>query len=140
MRKSYGFGVGVVIALALALGGAGVASAEEEFVGQTYAEAQQAISKAGLTSRVGTTVGGDLPTDKCIVSGSRTVEIVGSSGYTGGSEIVLDLDCSLAAASQSEQQQQAPQETQATQEDVQEGQEESALLQESNPDESGAVN
>lgn len=140
MRKSYGFGVGVVITAALALGGAGVASAEEEFVGQTYAEAQQAISKAGLTSRVGTTVGGDLPTDKCIVSGSRTVEIVGSSGYTGGSEIVLDLDCSLAAASQSEQQQQAPQETQATQEDVQEGQEESALLQESNPDESGAVN
>ena len=140
MRNCYGFfGVGVVIAAALALGGAGIASAEEEFVGQTYAEAQQAISKAGLTSRVGTTVGGDLPTDKCIVSGSRTVEIVGSSGYTGGSEIVLDLDCSLAAASQSEQQQ-APQETQATQEDVQEGQEESALLPEANPDESGAVN
>ena len=140
MRKSYGiFGVGVVITAALALGGAGVASAEDEFVGQTYAEAQQAISKAGLTSRVGTTVGGDLPTDKCIVSGSRTVEIVGSSGVTGGSEIVLDLDCSLSAAAQNEQQQ-APQESQESQEGAREGQEESALLQEANPDESGAVN
>jgi hypothetical protein len=139
VRKSYGFGVGVVAAAALALGGSGIASAEEEFVGETYAEAQQAISKAGLTSRIGATVGGDLPTEKCIVSGSRTVEIVGSSGFTGGSEIVLDLDCSLSMASQNEQQQ-APQESQAAQEGAREGQEESALLQEANPGESGSVN
>ena len=94
----------------------------------------------GSTPEVGA-VGGSPPAgvDRYGAGPPRTVEIVGSSGYTGGSEIVLDLDCSLAAASQSEQQQ-APQETQATQEDVQEGQEESALLQEANPDESGAVN
>ncbi|MCB1287910.1 hypothetical protein [Mycolicibacterium sp.] len=139
MRKYYGFGISVVAVAALALGGSGVAAADDEFVGETYAEAQQAISKAGLTSRIGTTVGGDLPTEKCIVSGSRTVEIVGSSGMTGGSEIVLDLDCSLSVASQNEQQQ-APQESQESQEGAREGQEESALLQEANPGESGSVN
>lgn len=138
MRKSYGFGIGVVIAAAVALGGSGVASAEEEFVGETYAEAQQAISKAGMSSRVGTTVGGDLPTEKCIVSGSRTVEVVGSSGMTGGTEIVLDLNCSLSVASQNEQQQ-APQQSQAAQEGARQGEEESALLQEANPGESGSV-
>lgn len=102
MSKSRGVGLVVIFGAAAmaAIVGSGVASAQEEFVGQTYAEAQQAIAKAGLNSRIGTTMGGDLPTDKCIVSGSRTVEVLGASGMTGGSEIVLDLNCTLSAASE----------------------------------------
>jgi len=81
-----------------ALCGSGIAAADDQFNGQTYAEAEQALSKAGMSSRVGTVSGDQLPTGQCIVTESRTMGVVGSSGATGGSEVVLDLDCNETAA------------------------------------------
>ena len=89
--------VGVALAAAM-LFTPGIASADEQFEGQTYAEAQQALSEAGMTSRPGTVVGGALPTQQCRVTGSQTQDIVGTSGFSGGTEVILDLDCNLASA------------------------------------------
>jgi hypothetical protein len=87
----------IAVALVSVLGSAGAASADSQYNGQTYAQAQAAITKTGMTSKIGTVVGDQVPTAQCIVTGSRTLEVLGSSGTTGGSEVLLDLDCSSAA-------------------------------------------
>jgi hypothetical protein len=97
MRASYVLGIAVTAAAMGAVGGSGVASADNEYSGQTYAHAQQAITNAGLTSRVGSVVGDQLPTDQCMVAESRTVPAIGSSGATGSNIVVLDLDCTNSA-------------------------------------------
>lgn len=90
--------LGVALAAGAMLCAPGIASADEQFEGQTYAEAQQALSAAGMTSRVGTVVGDALPTQQCTVTGSRTEDVMGTSGFSGGTEVILDLDCNLASA------------------------------------------
>ncbi len=113
------------IALA-ALCGSGIASADEKYDGQTYAEANQAVSEAGMTSKIGSVTGDDLPTEQCTVTGSHTMSVVGSSGATGASEVVLNLNCNKTAGTTGQEGESAQQDSQ-TAAGAQESAEESQL-------------
>ncbi len=82
-----------IAAAMAALCSTAIASADEQYNGQTYAEAQQALSEAGMSSTVGSVTGDELPKAECIVTGSHTTPVTGASGATGKSEVVLHLDC-----------------------------------------------
>ena len=77
---------------------AGFAHADNEYAGQTYGEAQQAIQQAGGTDTIATVVGDQLPTTQCRVTGSRTAGFLDSSGNNPGGRILLDLNCSAELA------------------------------------------
>lgn len=102
MKKYLAIGIGAVSAAAasLAMFGSGVASATNEYAGQTYADAAQAISDAGQSATIATRVGDFLPTDQCMVTGSRTANFLDSSGTNAGGRVLLYLNCnnSFAAA------------------------------------------
>ena len=111
---------------AVALFAAGTAHADSEYVGQTYAQAQQTIQQAGGTDTVASVVGDQLPTTQCRVTGSRTAGVLDSHGNGATGRILLDLNCNAdlsgsgtagnpAATPQDQQDQQAQQQAQAQQ-------------------------
>ncbi len=91
MKKSLARGVGVLAGAAagVALFGSGSASAVDEYKGLTYAQAAEYAGSVKVVSRVGQ----DLPTDECIVTGSRTSSFLDSSGNNQGYKVLLDLNC-----------------------------------------------
>ena len=91
MKKSLARGVGVVgsAAVAVVLFGSGSASAVNEYVGLTYEQAASYGARLVITSRIGQY----LPTDECIVTGSRTSSFLDSSGNNRGYTVLLDLNC-----------------------------------------------
>ncbi len=95
MKKQLAIGVGAVGAAAasFAVFGTGVASATNEYAGQTYADAAQAISDAGQSATIATRVGSFLPTDQCMVTGSRSANFLDSSGVNPGGRVLLFLNC-----------------------------------------------
>jgi hypothetical protein len=95
MNRALVGGIGVVAgtAASLALFGSGVAAADNEYAGQTYADAAQEISDSGQSVTIATRVGTFLPTGQCIVTGSRTANFLDSSGYSSGSRVLLNLNC-----------------------------------------------
>ena len=97
LRSLIGLGIGVAGASA-AFFGAGVASADNEYAGQTYAQAQQAIQQSGGTDTVATVVGDQLPTTQCRVTGSRSAGFLDSSGNGATGRILLDLNCNADSA------------------------------------------
>lgn len=131
MHKSVAFGVAITAAAMTAWSGSGIAYADDDFSGQTYAEARDAITKAGMTSRMGSVVGDQLPVDQCVVSGSQSAEAVGSSGFSSGTEIVLDLDCNAAGAKAGTQQ------SEQAADDAQESKNQSLLEEQATPDQAG---
>jgi hypothetical protein len=82
--------IGTAFALTAAFG-TGTAVAVNEYVGQTYNDAANAISSSGSTPRIGTRFGTFLPTGACIVSGSRSLS-------TSGGVVQLDLNCNYMFA------------------------------------------
>lgn len=84
---------------AAGLFGAGVASADNEYAGQTYADATKAITQTGGTDTISSVVGDQLPTSLCQVTGSRSASFLDSSGNNPGGRILLDLNCNAAVAS-----------------------------------------
>lgn len=102
MNKSLVVGMGAVGAAAasLVLFGSGVASADNEYAGLTYADAAQEISNNGQSVTIATRVGSFLPTEQCTVTGSRTANFPDSSGNRYGDRVLLNLNCnnSFAAA------------------------------------------
>jgi len=79
-----------VVALVMLLG-SGVASANpyDPYVGQTYAKVAEATrGRAVIASRVGSY----LPTEKCIITGSRRTGFKDSSGK-GSTTLLVDLNC-----------------------------------------------
>ena len=102
MKKPFVLGIGAVgvAAASFAVFGSGVASAVNEYAGQTYADAVQAISDSGQSATIATRVGSFLPTDQCIVTGSRSANFLDSSGTNAGGQVLLYLNCnnSFAAA------------------------------------------
>ena len=80
--------------------GSGTASATNEYAGQTYNDAAQAISDAGQSPVIATRVGSFLPTGSCVVTGSRSANFLDSSGTNSGGRVLLYLNCnnSFAAA------------------------------------------
>lgn len=82
----------------LALVGSGSAGAINEYDGQTYADAANAIGQSGGTAKIATKVGSFLPTEQCIVTGSRTASFLDSSGNNAGGLTLLDLNCNYMFA------------------------------------------
>ena len=82
MKKSLASGVGVAAALVVVVG-SGLAGATNDYVGQTYEQASSSINGWGGTPVIATREGSFLPTEQCIVTGSRS--------STHGT--LLDLDC-----------------------------------------------
>jgi hypothetical protein len=102
MKKPVVLGIGAIGAAAasFALFGSGTASATNEYAGQTYNDAAQAISDAGQSPVIATRVGSFLPTGSCVVTGSRSANFLDSSGTNPGGTVLLYLNCnnSFAAA------------------------------------------
>lgn len=92
MHTTFARGAGVVgAAFALTLVcGTGTASASNEYVGQTFNEAANAISSNGQSYRIQTRFGTFLPTGACIVSASRVNSFDGV--------VRLDLNCNYMFA------------------------------------------
>ncbi len=88
---------GAATALA-ALFGVGTSAAINEYEGQTYADAANAISQSGGTAKISSKVGSFLPTNSCIVTGSRTASFLDSSGNNSGGKVLLDLNCNYMFA------------------------------------------
>lgn len=93
--------IGTAAAVAAALCCAGVATADQQVVGLTYDQAKQELSKAGMTIKIGTTIGDELQTGQCVVTQARTAPTMGTSGDTGSKEVILDLNCNRTAATTS---------------------------------------
>jgi hypothetical protein len=76
--------------VAVVLFGSGLASAINEYAGLTY---EQAASN-GATLKVASRVGQYLPTDQCLIIGSRNSISLDSSGQNASAGAVLvDLNC-----------------------------------------------
>ena len=88
-----GIGAAGAAAASVAVFGSGIASATNEYAGQTYADASKAISDAGQSATIATRVGSFLPTDQCIVTGSRSADFLDSSGTNPGNRVLLYLNC-----------------------------------------------
>lgn len=82
----------------IAVFGSGVASAVDEYKGQTYNDAAGAISKAGSTPIIATKVGSFLPLGQCVVTGSHNADFLDSSGKNGGGKVLLNLNCNYTFA------------------------------------------
>ena len=93
-----GVGAVGVAAASFVMFGSGTAAAINEYAGQTYADAAQAISDAGQTATISTRVGSFLPTDECIVTGSRSANFLNSSGTNAGGRVLLFLNCNNSFA------------------------------------------
>jgi hypothetical protein len=100
VKKYLTVGIGAVGAAtaSFAVLGSGIASATNEYAGQTYADAAQAISDAGESATIATRVGSFLPTDECIVTGSRSADFLDSSGVNAGGRVLLYLNCNSTFA------------------------------------------
>jgi hypothetical protein len=100
MYSAIGVGAVSAAAASFAVFGSGIAAATNEYAGHTYADAAQAISDAGQSATIATRVGDFLPTDQCMVTGSRSANFLDSSGTNSGGRVLLHLNCnnSFAAA------------------------------------------
>ena len=76
-----------------ALFGTGSAAAIDEYKGQTYNDAANAIAGAGQTPIIATKVGSFLPTGACMVTGSHDGNFLDSSGNNPGGKVLLSLNC-----------------------------------------------
>ena len=80
-------------AIALTLVGAGVATADDQVVGQTYKDAKAAIGQMGLTPVVATTVGDRKDWDDCIVTSANKAPFLDESGNKTGNQMLVNLNC-----------------------------------------------
>lgn len=100
-------GTGAVLAISAAsaalLLGSGVAEASStpNVVGQKYSDAQTAITGAGMTAVVSTTVGDQLDRADCQVVNqvSRTVQPPENSSGSATNELLVSLNCDAPEAS-----------------------------------------
>jgi hypothetical protein len=98
------FGVGVVtmvVAAPLTENFVAQASSGPQVVGQKYSDASTALSGAGFTAVVSTTVGDQLSWPNCVVT-QQQVRTIPAQENTGGSatnQMLVSLDCDAAVAS-----------------------------------------
>ncbi|MDX1888191.1 PASTA domain-containing protein [Mycolicibacterium sp. 050158] len=90
-----------VLALAVTMigGSVAVASAAPNVVGMTYDKAKAAVSQAGLTAEVSTSVGTELQQGDCVVAGQglRPASTFGQQSVP--SKVLLFLNCNASIAS-----------------------------------------
>lgn len=92
MNRFLAGGIGASFA-ALVMVNASPAYAINDYVGVTYEKAAESIKGWGGTPIIATREGSYLPTDQCMVVGSRT-----QSSTSGGGRILLDLNCNDTSA------------------------------------------
>jgi len=97
MRKSLSSGIGVTAAVAF-LFSAGLADANNEYKGLTYAKAKDSITSNGGAIVISSREGSYLPTEKCIIVGSRRANFLDSSGKKSGYTVLVDLNCNDTVA------------------------------------------
>lgn len=97
VKKSLVGGMAGAAAL-MAVCGAATAGAINEYEGQTYADAANAIAQSGGTPVISSKIGSFLPTSQCIVTGSHTASFLDSSGNNSGGKTLLDLNCNYMFA------------------------------------------
>ena len=88
--------IGAAVALAAAFG-TGLAVASNEYVGQTYNDAANAIASNGQTPVIASRFGTYLPTGACIVASSSTSSSLDFSGARSG-KVNLHLNCNYLFA------------------------------------------
>jgi hypothetical protein len=102
-RSAFGAGAVLCAAAAVTLTTAGLANASPppSVTGQKYSDAQTALSGAGFTPVVSTTVGDKLAWSDCLVTNvvSRTVPAVENSSGSATNEALVSLNCYGAEAS-----------------------------------------
>ena len=88
-------------ALALAGSGVAVASSSPDVTGQKYSDAQSAISGAGFTPVVQSTVGDQLAWPDCVVTRTqqRTVQAPENSSGSSTNQLLVSLNCDAGVAS-----------------------------------------
>jgi hypothetical protein len=96
--------LGASVAIAsLALGGSGVALADSgpDVTGQKYSDAQSALSGAGLTPVVSSTVGDQKAWSDCVVTHAqkRTVQPPPNSSGSATTQMLVSLNCEAPIAS-----------------------------------------
>lgn len=96
LARTLAGGAGAITLVALV--GTGSAGAINEYDGQTYADAANAISQSGGSPKIASKVGSFLPTQNCIVTGSRNASFLDSSGNNPGGVVLLDLNCNYMFA------------------------------------------
>jgi hypothetical protein len=85
-------------ALTAALG-TGIATADD-YAGQTYADAQSALSNAKLKGVVASRVGDAVSQDQCVVTRSETAPWIKGDKFAAVSDtVLLFLNCNAAVAS-----------------------------------------
>jgi hypothetical protein len=101
--STFGVGFAVSAAVSTVLLGAGVAQADSSpnVVGQTYSNAQTAITAAGLTPVISTIVGDRLTQPNCQVVNTvpRTIPAPENSSGSPTSQLLVSLNCDAAVAS-----------------------------------------
>ena len=88
-------------ALALAGSGVAVAGSSPDVTGQKYSDAQSAISGAGFTPVVQSTVGDQLAWPDCVVTRTqqRTVQAPENSSGSSTNQLLVSLNCDAPVAS-----------------------------------------
>lgn len=91
-------GAAGVAGISAAIFGSGIASAVNEYEGMTYGNAAAQISAFGGVATVATKVGTFLPTQQCIVTGSRVANFLDARGRGSAGEVLLNLNCNNSFA------------------------------------------
>jgi hypothetical protein len=88
------------VALALAGSAVAVASSGPDVAGQKYSDAQTAISGAGMTAVVSTTVGDQKAWPDCVVTHAqqRTVQAPENSSGSATTQMLVSLNCEAGVA------------------------------------------
>src|SRR6266849_4027307 len=91
-------------AVSFALVGAGVAGADQapDVSGKKYSDANTALSKAGFTAVVATTVGDQVPQSDCLVTSQEIQPTVNwgpkKYGSSDAKNVLVSLNCTPSAA------------------------------------------
>jgi hypothetical protein len=96
-----GVGAAATAAAAMALFGTATAAAAD-YVGQTYADASEAMDEAGVDPVVATRIGDKLEEDDCIVTAAWTAPFVRDGGdefVHSEDEMLVSLNCAGGYAS-----------------------------------------
>lgn len=95
MRKRI-LGVGAAASAAAAMALFGTATASADYVGETYADASEAMDEDGVTPIIATRVGDTLEEDDCIVTGAWNAPFVRDAGdefVWAEDEMLVSLNC-----------------------------------------------
>jgi hypothetical protein len=97
VRKFLSGGIGATVAVAF-LFSAGPANAINEYQGLTYEKASDSITSNGGAIKIASRQGSYLPTENCVITGSRRANFLDASGQSSGYTVLVDLNCNDVVA------------------------------------------